>query len=175
MTKKALRVLGIDPGSIVAGYGIVERYPSRIIHVDNGLLIAKKKLHLAARLRLIYEQLVNVVEQFRPDVVAVEEVFFSKNARAALSLGHSRGVILLAAAQYDIPVAEYAPKRIKKTVVGTGRADKLQVQMMVKTLLGLPEIPAEDAADALATAICHCHHETEISIGDRFATRAGRQ
>ena len=174
MISSPLVVLGLDPGTLTAGYGIVERHPSRLQHVDNGLISASRSLPLHERLDLIYTGVKRVLHVFSPDVVVVESVFAHRNAKAAIHLGHGRGVVLLAAQRAGCDVVTYAPAEIKKTVTGRGRADKLQVQMMVKVLLGLPEPPAEDAADALAMAICHCHHETESTIRDRLATRARR-
>jgi crossover junction endodeoxyribonuclease RuvC len=170
----AKRVIGLDPGTITAGYGIVERRGSRLHHIDNGLLMAPKRAPLPERLRCIYEQLQEVFAKHSPDVVAVESVFFSQNAKAALHLGHARGVLLLAAAQNTDIISSFAPTKVKQTLTGRGRATKLQVQMMVKTLLGLPEPPAEDAADALAVALCHFHHETENVIRDRAHPRRRR-
>ena len=171
MPSKPLRVMGIYPGTIRTGYGVVDYARSKIVHVDNGLASATKSKPLAQRLAMIYTQIQHVITQFKPDVVAVEEVFFHKNARAALSLGHARGVLLAAVASQGITLVEYSTTHVKKTVTGRGRADKYQVQMMVRTLLGLPEVPAEDASDALALAICHCHHSTESLLRDRTSSR----
>jgi len=178
-----VRVLGIDPGTLTTGYGVVESERSRLHHVDNGLVVAKKGTPLEERLALIFAGIETVIERFKPDKVAVESVFSHRNTRSALALGHARGVILLAAARQGLEVSSYAPALIKKTVTGSGRADKHQIQMMVKTLLGLPEVPAEDAADALAMAICHCHHQSAATPAglappkrahDRTATRPRR-
>ena len=166
-----LRVMGVDPGTVTTGYGIVDRVPSRVLHVDNGLLMGRKKDPLEFRLAAIFGGLTAILAEARPDVVVVEQVFHGKNARSALILGHARGIILLAAARFGAEVVSYAPAAIKKTVTGSGAANKYQIQMMVKAMLGLPEIPAEDAADALAMAVCHCHHETEVTIRDRISAR----
>jgi len=171
MAAKPLRIIGLDPGTIRTGYGIVEYARSRIVHIDNGLASAPKSKPLAERLHMLYEQLQKVISEFRPDVAVVEDVFFHKNAKAALSLGHARGVILAVVSAQGIPVIEYSPTHVKKTITGRGRADKYQVQMMVKTLLGLPEVAAEDASDALALAICHCHHGPENNHLDRLTSR----
>jgi crossover junction endodeoxyribonuclease RuvC len=143
-------------------------------HVDCGLICAPKKAPLHERLGVIQTQLREVILRLKPDILSVEDVFVGKNARAALHLGHARGVVLAAAALEGLEVASYAPKLVKKTVTGTGRAEKHQVQLMVKTLLGLPEVPAEDAADALALAICHCHHQTGAAALDRLTPRHRR-
>jgi crossover junction endodeoxyribonuclease RuvC len=171
MTVKPRRIIGLDPGTIRTGYGIVDYARSRIVHVDNGLASAPKSKVLAERLHMIYSHLHTILTEFRPDVAVVENVFFHKNVKAALSLGHARGVILAVAAAHGIPIVEYSATHIKKTVTGRGRADKYQVQMMVKTLLGLPEVAAEDASDALAMAICHCHHGTENFNLDSLTSR----
>lgn len=157
-----MRVLGIDCGSQCTGYGVVEERcgarESRLAAVAAGGLKAPRKASLPERLSFIFSELVSLLEIHRPDVVAVEEVFYSVNARSALKLGHVRGVALLAAARCHLPVAEYAPLTIKSAVVGYGLASKDQVGYMVARLLHLesPPEPA-DASDALAIAICHLH------------------
>ena len=153
-------ILGVDPGTVTTGYGLIRRERSRLIHIDNGLIVAPRRAPLEERLDVIFEGLEKVLQSFDPEVMAVESVFSHRNVQSALALGHARGVILLAAGRRKIPVSSYAPALVKKTVTGSGRADKHQVQMMVKALLGLPEVPAEDAADALAMAICHSHHQS---------------
>jgi crossover junction endodeoxyribonuclease RuvC len=166
--------MGIDPGTHTTGYGLISKQGSRLIHIDNGLICAPKKAPLHERLAAIQSGLSEVLDSMCPHIVSIEDVFVGKNARAALSLGHARGVALATAALAGLEVVSYAPKLVKKTVAGTGRADKHQVQMMVKTLLGLPEVPAEDAADALALAICHCHHARGAQALDRLITRHRR-
>lgn len=157
-----MRVFGIDCGTEVTGFGVVEtceagREAHLICCAMGGILLAKSK-PLPVRLEQVYRELCAQLEQWRPDAVAVEEVFYSVNAKSALKLGQVRGVALLAAACAGIPVAEYAPLRIKSSVVGYGLAQKQQVQFMVARLLGLAEPPQPaDAADALAIAICHIH------------------
>ena len=162
--RRELRVLGLDPGTVTTGYGVLDRSASRLVHVENGLLCAPRGASLEERLHLIHAGIVAVIVRYAPAIVAVEAVFFSKNAQSALTLGHARGVALLAAAQHGLVVVPYPPALVKKTVTGSGRAEKMQVALMVKTLLGLPEPPAEDAADALALAICHCHHDHSPEI-----------
>ena len=147
--------LGIDPGTKVVGYGVIESTGSRLIHLDNGGIYTRPQDGLPERLRVIYGGLKEIIEEFRPGVLSVESLFYSKNALSALKLGHARGVAILAGANAGIEVFEYTPTEIKSAVVGYGRADKLQVQQMVKILLKLPEAPMPDAADALAAAICH--------------------
>ncbi len=152
-----MRILGIDPGSKATGYGFIEQQGNRLVHLDNGAIFTQSKDALALRLQRIYRELSGLIEKYRPDAVAVEQVFMAKNPASALKLGHARGVALLAGINAGLPVAEYSALQVKSAVVGYGRAGKHQVQQMTKTLLNLPEIAQEDAADALAVAICHAH------------------
>lgn len=157
-----MRVFGIDCGTEITGFGVVEscdtgREPRLTCQAMGGIRLAKT-CTLPVRLEQVYRALRTELEKWQPDVVAVEEVFYSVNAKSALKLGQVRGVALLAAASAGLPVAEYAPLRIKSSVVGYGLAKKEQVQFMVARLLGLAELPEPaDAADALAIAICHIH------------------
>jgi crossover junction endodeoxyribonuclease RuvC len=153
----ALRVLGIDPGSRLAGYGVVERDGSRLRHVDNGVVVLDPKAPLASRLVVLHRELTDLVARYRPEVAAFERIFFAKNAQSALVLGHARGVALLVAAASGLPVFEYTPAEVKRSISTSGKSDKHQVQQMVKFILGLPEPAQEDASDALAVAICHCN------------------
>lgn len=162
-----MRVCGIDCGTETTGYGVVEwddhlpdpRRAPRLVSLDAGGICPPRKDSLPQRLALIYAELTALLERHRPDVVAVEEVFYSVNAKSAIKLGHVRGVVLLAAATAGLPIAEYAPLTIKSTVTGYGLAAKEQVQFMVARLLMLACVPEPaDAADALAIAICHIHH-----------------
>jgi crossover junction endodeoxyribonuclease RuvC len=163
-----MRVCGIDCGTETTGYGVVEwddssRNP-HLVSLDSGGICPPKKAQLPERLAFIYAAMTSLIERWRPDVVAVEEVFYSVNARSAIRLGHVRGVALLAAATAGLAVAEYAPLTIKSTVTGYGLAAKNQVQFMVARLLSLPSAPEPaDAADALAIAICHIHHAQTLS------------
>jgi crossover junction endodeoxyribonuclease RuvC len=150
-----MRVLGIDPGSRRTGWGVVQLEGTRLRQVAAGTIKASERLALAERLRTIHRELERILLEHSPDAVAVEEIFFAKYANAALKLGHARGVALLAAAQSEIPVHEYPPAIVKRTVVGRGAADKVQVGRLVMALLGLRAPPEEDAADALAVAITH--------------------
>jgi crossover junction endodeoxyribonuclease RuvC len=153
-----MRVMGIDPGSNCTGFGLVEEIKGQPRVVHWGSVRTKAKQSFPERLKLIYNELVAVILEFSPDVVAVEDLFFANNVKSALKLGQTRGVTLLAAANQNIVVAEYSPLEVKQSVVGYGRADKIQVQDMVTTLLGLKEKPEPfDASDALAVAICHLH------------------
>lgn len=152
-----LTILGVDPGTRVAGYGVIEAGGRRLRAIAHGT-IAVGKADLPGRLAGVYDGLGEVIERFRPDVVAVESVFGGKNIQSAIKLGEGRGIILLRAAQAGLPVVEYPPATIKKAVAGSGRADKGQVQRMVQRVLGLVDLPSPaDAADALAIAICHGH------------------
>lgn len=153
-----MRVMGIDPGSNCTGYGLVEEAQGRPRVVHWGAVRSKPKQAFPERLKLIYNELVRVIREFSPDVVAVEDLFFAKNVKSALKLGQTRGAILMAAINEEVALAEYSPLEVKQSVVGYGRADKAQVQDMVTALLGLKEKPEPfDAADALAVAICHLH------------------
>lgn len=149
------RILGIDPGSGVTGYGIVERRDDALVHVAHGTLRASAAASAAGRLAALHRALLEVIERHRPDAVSVEQVFVARGARAALVLGQARGVALAAVGSAGLGLHEYAPARIKQSVTGNGRAAKLQVQRMVRRLLHLERTPASDAADALAAAICH--------------------
>ncbi|RJO67472.1 MAG: crossover junction endodeoxyribonuclease RuvC [Myxococcales bacterium] len=152
-----MRTIGVDPGSRAAGYGVVEKQGSQLVHIDCGVIVPPKDAVLPARLLFIENALEEVVRRYRPEQAAVEDVFYSRNWRSALKLGQARGAVLAALAREGLEIVEYAPARVKLAVVGFGRAEKEQVQQMVRVLLGLPEIPEENAADALALAICRLH------------------
>jgi crossover junction endodeoxyribonuclease RuvC len=153
-----VKIFGIDPGSDRTGYGCVERVGSRHCLVICGSLSGGSHSPFPDKLQAIHSGLMALLTEHRPDCVAVENIFYARNVRSALKLGHARGVALLAAAEAGVPVVEYAPAEIKRAVVGYGRAEKHQVQQMIKLLLGLDTPPApHDVADALAVAICHLH------------------
>jgi len=155
-----VRVFGIDPGCERTGYGCVDTDGSRHTIVICGAIATSAAASFSDKLLLIHGRLVQMLGQCRPDCVAIENVFHSVNVRSALKLGHARGVAMLAAVEAGLPVVEYTPAEIKRAVVGYGRADKPQVQHMVKLLLKLPSVPTpHDAADALAVAICHLHSQ----------------
>jgi crossover junction endodeoxyribonuclease RuvC len=163
-------VFGIDPGSERTGYGCVEAIGSRHRILACGVVTAPASAVFSHKLLEIHRRLFDLIVEHRPDSVAIENIFYAANARSALKLGHARGVAVLAAAQAGLPVVEYTPAEIKRAVVGYGRAEKHQVQHMVKLLLGLPAVPSpHDAADALAVAICHVHSLTPA----RIASAAG--
>ncbi|GBR74204.1 Holliday junction helicase RuvC [Candidatus Termititenax aidoneus] len=159
MLKKNSRlILGIDPGTALVGWGLVRQQGSRLSVQAHGCIKNPPQMPQSERLLRIYEQLTEVIAEHRPDAVAVEQLFFSKNVTTGISVAQARGVILLTAIQAGVTLAEYRPDQIKTSVCGYGRADKKQVQLMVKRLLGLKEIvKSDDTADALATAICHAH------------------
>lgn len=157
-------VLGIDPGTATTGYGLVRETSEGIQLVDFGAIITPSTDDPAYRLLQLHEQLTKLIELHRPDSGSVEKLFFQRNVTTAISVGQARGVILLAFAQSNLPVYEYTPLEVKQAVTGYGRADKKQIQIMVKALLNLDLIPKpDDAADALAIAICHLHsHRLKI-------------
>ena len=147
--------LGFDPGTARLGYGVIASDPDPRA-IDYGIIATDADLPMAQRLVEIHEAVTELIQVFRPDAVAVERLFFAQNVTTAMTVGQARGVILLAAAQRGLPVAEYAPSEVKQAVVGYGKADKRQIQEMVRIMLGLESVPRpDDAADALAIAICH--------------------
>ncbi|MFO8073855.1 MAG: crossover junction endodeoxyribonuclease RuvC [Polyangia bacterium] len=149
--------VGIDPGSIRTGYGILRKDGSRLRRIASGTIRLGEKRPLAERLVRLHGALEEILTAHGPDEAAVEDLFFAKHAMSALKLGHARGVVLLSLAQRGLPVSSYAPALVKRSVVGTGRAAKDQIRRVVQAILGLNELPAEDEADALAIAICHCN------------------
>jgi crossover junction endodeoxyribonuclease RuvC len=165
------RVLGIDPGSIRTGYGIVELNRGKLTLVDAGTIKADEKAPLEDRLLTIHGELERLLAEHRPSAAAVEDVFFAKHANAALKLGHARGVALLAIARAGLSVTAYAPSLVKRSIVGKGQADKAQVSRIVGVILGLTSLPGVDATDALAVAITHAQ-----AIRSRELTlRAGKR
>jgi crossover junction endodeoxyribonuclease RuvC len=155
-----MRLLGLDPGLRRTGWGIIDVSGNRLSHVANGAVGSDDGDTLAERLRQLHDGLREVIETWRPEGAAVEETFVNKNPTSTLKLGQARGVVLLAPALAGIEVAEYSANHVKKSVVGTGHADKRQIRAMVDVLLPGCEISCADAADALAVAICHAHHAT---------------
>lgn len=149
------RVLGIDPGSVRTGWGVVERKGQTARGIAAGVIRVPERAPLAERLELIHRGIALVLAEHRPDAVAIEDIFFARYAQAALMLGHARGVALLAAAQAGLAVSAYPPTVVKRAIVGSGKADKTQVAALVGALLGLRELPGIDATDALAIAITH--------------------
>lgn len=153
-----MRVIGIDPGTAITGWGVVEGEGNDLQMIAGGVITTAAGTPLPERLQIIYRELTKIIAQWQPDSAAIEELFFSKNAKTALAVGHGRGASMLALANANLPIAEYKPLEVKQAVTGHGGADKLQIQQMVKLLLSLDDIPRpDDAADALAVAICHLH------------------
>jgi crossover junction endodeoxyribonuclease RuvC len=154
-------IMGIDPGTARVGYGVIKKSPSELKIIDYGCIKTDPKFSTAERLKQIDQQLTKLIRKYKPKKVAVEDIFFFKNLKTAIKVSQARGVILAGAARMKISVAEYTPLQIKQAVTSYGRADKSQVQKMVKLLLNLKEIPKpDDAADALATAICCAHSQS---------------
>lgn len=149
-------ILGIDPGIAIAGYGIVECRGNNFQPIDYGVITTEANTPFPKRLKIIYDEMAKIIETFNPEDLAIEELFFNKNVKTAIKVGQARGVEILAGVNYGLNIYEYTPLQVKQGVVGYGRADKRQVQEMVKLLLNLKQIPRpDDAADALAVAICH--------------------
>ncbi len=153
-----MRVIGIDPGTAITGWGVVDGDGQDISMIAHGVVTTPAGMPLPQRLQQIYQKLGEVITAWQPESSAIEELFFSKNAKTALAVGHGRGVAMLALANAELPIAEYKPLEVKQAITGHGGADKRQMQQMVKLLLRLEDIPRpDDAADALAIAICHLH------------------
>jgi crossover junction endodeoxyribonuclease RuvC len=153
-----MRVVGIDPGTATTGYGMIEETAGRLVLICFGTICTPSGMPLPQRLLELHRRLAELLTLHAPDTAAVESLFFQKNVRTALSVGQARGAALLALAEYGVPVSEYTPNEVKQAVTGYGAAEKRQVQTMVRTLLELAEEPRpDDAADALAVAICHAH------------------
>ena len=149
-------VLGIDPGVANTGYGVVAQQRGRLVALDGGIVETAPGLDAGRRLAAIHERIGALLDEYRPDALALEDLYFGANARSAFAVGQARGVVMLAAGQRGVPCASYTPQQVKAAVCGSGRAGKDQVQRMVQTLLALPDLPRPDhAADALAIAICH--------------------
>ncbi|MGI6728002.1 MAG: crossover junction endodeoxyribonuclease RuvC [Anaerovoracaceae bacterium] len=153
-----MRILGIDPGFAILGYGIVDMKGNHFSVCGYGAITTKASSEMPDRLKYLYCQLMEIIAEYNPDVVSIEELFFNKNSKTALLVGQARGVAILACANSGVEIYEYTPLQIKQGIVGYGRAEKKQIQHMVKTILNLSEIPKpDDTADALAAAICHGH------------------
>ncbi|PHS24468.1 MAG: crossover junction endodeoxyribonuclease RuvC [Methylophaga sp.] len=175
------RILGIDPGSRKTGFGIIEFDGKKIKHVINGRLLVGDG-DFPGRLKQIFEGLTDIIERYQPDMMAIEKVFLHKNADSALKLGQARGAAICAGVSQNLTVHEYSATQIKKAVVGNGHAKKEQVQYMMSVILSLPEMPGEDAADALACAMTHVNHaaidggakKSKLPEGMRTSNRKGR-
>jgi len=155
-------ILGIDPGSRVTGYGLISALHGRLDYISSGTIRISGELSLPERLKVIFTSVNELIETHQPQEFAIEQVFMSKSAGSALKLGQARGAAIVAAVHHNLPVEEYEARKVKQAVVGTGAADKTQIQHMVKTLLKLPAAPVEDAADALAVAICHANTQANL-------------
>jgi crossover junction endodeoxyribonuclease RuvC len=160
-----MRILGIDPGSLATGYGVIERDGGRLVHVAHGTLRPQRAASPELRLAQLYDAIREVVRHHAPDTVAIERVFVAASPRAALVLGQARGVALAALGSLGLGAAEYAPAEIKLSLTGNGRAEKRQVQLVVRRLLALDRVPEPDAADALAAAISHAQAGTLRALG----------
>ena len=157
-------ILGIDPGSRLTGYGVIEQQGRKFTYLGSGCIKAiSAGEDLGARLQTIFAGVSELIIQFKPDMFAIEQVFMATNPDSALKLGQARGAAIVAATNSGMTIAEYSARQIKQSVVGTGAADKTQVQHMVKSILKLPGTPQADAADALAVALCHAHSHDSIS------------
>ena len=151
-------IMGIDPGFAITGYGILSYSGNKFSVIDYGAVTTSASMKLPERLVILNRRLEELIEKYKPDAVSIEELFFNKNIKTALTVGHGRGVAILSAAKSGVPVYEYTPLQVKQAVVGYGRAEKMQMQQMTKIILNLPEIPKpDDVADALAVAVCHAH------------------
>lgn len=149
-------ILGIDPGIAIVGYGIIECKGNHFKAIDYGCITTDSSLLFPERLKIVYDEITNIIDKYKPDDCAIEELFFNKNVKTAIKVGQARGVEILAAINKNLDIYEYTPLQIKQAIVGYGRAEKHQVQEMVKILLNLKKVPKpDDVADALAVAICH--------------------
>ena len=159
-----MRTLGIDPGSRVTGYGVVEQAGGRIVRVDHGEIRIRNGEPFTRCLSRIFDVLMEVILRTRPDAIALEDIFYGKNVKSLIKQGHVRGVALLAASRSGVPAYEYTPLEVKKAVVGYGQAEKHQVQMMIRAILQLEETLPPDASDALAVAVCHTNTKKEAVL-----------
>ena len=151
-------ILGFDPGIAIVGFGLIEKKGNQIKPIQYGSIQTKANLETGIRLKQIYDSVKEIISKYKPDAVSIEKLYFNRNVTTALTVGQARGILMLAAVEADIPIFEYTPLQIKQALVGYGRAEKKQIQEMVKLYLSLKEIPKpDDVADALATAICHAH------------------
>lgn len=151
-------ILGIDPGYAIVGIGVIEHKGNRFRTLEYGAITTKAGIDTPLRLKKIYQEIKLLIEKYKPDAVAIEKLYFNSNQKTAIDVAQARGVLVVAAVNFDVPVYEYTPLQVKQAVTGYGRADKHQIQSMVKMMLRLNVIPKpDDAADALAIAICHAH------------------
>ncbi|MAI49391.1 MAG: crossover junction endodeoxyribonuclease RuvC [Rhodospirillaceae bacterium] len=167
-----IRLIGLDPGLRRSGWGVIDLEGNSLSHVANGAVTSDEKASLADRLSQLFSALTDVIGRYNPDESAVEETFVNNNPASTLKLGQARGVVMLAPAQLGLPVAEYAANLVKKSLVGTGRADKNQIKAMIDVLLPDAKPETADAADALAVAICHAHHRRVSVLAETSLTEA---
>jgi crossover junction endodeoxyribonuclease RuvC len=168
-----IRIFGIDPGSRITGYGVIDTDGFRHSHVASGHIVIKGDA-LSDRLGIIFSRLTELIASWQPDAMAIEQVFVNRNIDSALKLGHARGAAICAAVNAGLPVGEYSPRAIKKAVTGQGAADKAQIQQMMQILLKLEDMPQSDEADALAISVCHANHMHVRSTGVASGVRRGR-
>ena len=153
-----MRILGIDPGFAITGYSIIDYIGNKFKLIDSGAVLTKAGVSFPLRLTKLYDDLNMIIEQYKPDAISVEELFFNQNTKTAIQVAEARGVILVVGCKQNIPTYEYTPLQIKQAVVGYGRADKIQVQKMVKSILKVETLPKlDDTTDSMAAAICHAH------------------
>ncbi len=167
-----MRILGVDPGSIVCGYGVIEKEGKHITLIEYGVIEAKKREEsIPLRLKIIYERLEKVIDRSLPDMLAIESVFYHKNVASVVKLAHARAAAILAAVNRELPTIEYSPKEVKRSVTGNGNASKEQVQYMIKHLLKIEETPEfYDATDALAVCLCHLYRMNSAAPGAKRAS-----
>ncbi len=172
-----MRVIGIDPGSRVCGYGVLEAQNGKVTHLASGCIVPKSTLPINQRLKFIYNGILEIIDQHSPDVMSIEDIFFAKNAKSAIKLGQARGVVLLAGSISGITIHEYAATKVKLALTGRGRANKAEVQSMLSKLLGVDEWQTQDASDAVAIAFCHINiSQIEKKLGKEFVqTRRKRR
>lgn len=165
-----MRILGIDPGYAILGYGVLDKVGNRFQVVTYGSILTDAKMDMPSRLRVLYDELKVIIDTYKPEEAAIEELFFNNNAKTAIMVGEARGVAVLACAHGQLKISEYTPLQIKQALVGYGRADKKQVQAMVKAILNLEKVPKpDDTADALAAAICHGHSAGHDRIAQQIS------
>ena len=162
--RRLIRILGIDPGLRRTGWGLIESDGNRLVYVACGCVDTDDRAELCERLVTLHAGLQKVIAQFSPEEAAVEHTFVNTNASATLKLGQARGIAMLVPARASVPVAEYAPNLVKKTIVGAGHGEKAQIRMMIGVLLPKADPQTHDAADALAIAVCHAHHRTSLLL-----------
>lgn len=164
-----MRILGIDPGYALLGWGVLDMNGNKFVPINNGSIVTDSKTEMPIRLKQLYEGVSQIIETYNPEVVSIEELFFNSNAKTAILVGQARGVAVLACANYGLEINEYTPLEIKQGLCGYGRAEKCQVQSMVKTILNLSQVPKpDDTADALAAAICHGHSGRYKKLSERY-------